>query len=73
MAETFNNIIVTIAKDIDRKIIHTDTSYKDSLQDSVLNSFYLKLGTEEEFISVINEMKTNKSTSPNYIPMQILK
>ena len=73
MAETFNNIIVTIAKDIDRKIIHTDTSYKDSLQDSVLNSFYLKLATEEEFISVINEIKTNKPTGPNYIPMQILK
>ena len=31
MAETFNNFFMTIASDIDNKIIHTNTSYKDSL------------------------------------------
>ena len=31
MAETFNNFFVTIASDIDSKIIHTNTRYKDYL------------------------------------------
>ena len=73
MVETFNNFFVTIACDIDSKTIHTNTSYKDYLQGSVLNSFFLKPASEEEVISVINEMKTNKSTGPNSIPTQILK
>ena len=60
MAETFNNFFVTIASDIDNKIIHTNTNYKCYLQGSVVNSFFLKPATEKEVISVINEMKTNK-------------
>ena len=72
MAETLNNF-VTIAGDIDSKIIHTNTSYKDYLQRSVLNSFFLKPASKKEVLSVINEMKTNKSTGPNSTPTQILK
>ena len=72
MAETFNNFFVTIASDID-SIIHTDTSYKNYLQGSILNSFFLKPTTKKEVIPVINEMKTNKSTVHNSIPTQILK
>ena len=73
MAETSNNCFVTVERDIGSNIIHTNTSYKDYLQDSVLNSFFLKRATENKFISLINEMKTNKSTGPNSIPTQILK
>ena len=73
VAETCNNFFVTIASDIDSKIIHTNTSYKDYLQDSVLRSFYLEPATEKEVISVINEMKTKKSTVLNSIAEQILK
>ena len=73
MAETSNNCFVTIERDIGSNIIHTNTNYKDYLQDSVLNSFFLKRATKNEFISFINEMKTNKSTGPNSIPTQILK
>ena len=68
MTETFNNFFVTIASDIDSTIIHTNTSYKDYLQGSVLNSFFLKPASEKEVKSVINEMKTKKSTGPNSIP-----
>ena len=64
---------MTIASDIDRKIIHTNTSYKDYLQESVLKSFFLKPLSEKEVISVINEMKTNKSTGLNSTLTQILK
>ena len=46
---------------------------KDYLQGSILNSFFLKPAFEREVISVIDEMKTNKSTGPNSIPTQILK
>ena len=35
MTETFNNFVTT-ASDIDSKIVHTNTSYKDYLQGSVL-------------------------------------
>ena len=73
MAETFNNFFVKIASDIDSKIIHTNTSYKHYLQDSASNSFFLKPATEKEVISVINKMKTNKSTGPNSISTHILK
>ena len=37
------------------------------------NSFFLKPATEKDVISLINEMKTNKSTGLNSITTQILK
>ena len=73
MTETFNNFFVTIASEIDSKIIHTNTSSKDYFPGSVLDSFFLKPASKKEVISVINEMKTNKSTSPSSIPTQIIK
>ena len=54
MAQTFHNFFVTIACDIDNKIIHTNTNYEDFLQDSVL----------KPVISVNNEVKTNKLIDP---------
>ena len=68
MAETFNNFFLKIASDINSKIIHTNTNYKDYLQGSILNPFFLKPATKKEVISVFNETKTNKSTGPNSIP-----
>ena len=73
MAKTTNSFFVTMTSDTDSKIIHTNTSYKDYLQGSVLNSFFLKPASEKEVISVMDEMETNKSTGPNSIPTQILK
>ena len=49
MAETFNNFLVTIASDRDSKIIHTNTNYKDFLQDSVPNSFFLMPATTKAY------------------------
>ena len=73
IAETFNNFSIIIASDIDSKTIHTNTNYKVGLQDSELNSFFIKLATEKEVISVFDETKINESTGPNSIPTQILK
>ena len=73
IAETFNNFSIIISSDIDSKTIHTNTNYKDGLQDSELNSFFIKLATEKEVISVFDETKINESTGPNSIPTQILK
>ena len=50
MAETFNNFLVTIASDIDSKTIHTNTNYKDYLQGSVFNSFFVRPAREKEVI-----------------------
>ena len=36
MAEKFNNFFVTITRDVDSKIIHTITSYKDYVQENTL-------------------------------------
>ena len=69
MSETFNNTFVTIARDIDSKIILlpiTTIIYK--ALESVFNLFFLKPATEKEVISVINDMKINKSTGPKSIP-----
>ena len=48
MAETFNNFFVTIASDIDSKLIRTNTSYKDYLQGSIPKSFFLKPASDKE-------------------------
>ena len=50
--ETF--LYLAIPRDIDSKIIHTNTSYKGYLQGSLLKSFFLKPATKKEVISVIN-------------------
>ena len=42
LADSFNNFFVTIAENIDKKIIHTNANYKDYLENSVTNSFFLK-------------------------------
>ena len=60
MTETFNNFFLKIARDKDSKIIHANTNYKDYLQDSVLNSFFLNPAID-------------KSTGPDSILVQILK
>ena len=39
IAETFNNFFVTIAGDIDSKIVHTDINYKYYLHTLYLNRF----------------------------------
>ena len=59
MAETFNNFFMKIASDINSKIIHTNTNYKDYLQGSIISPFFLKPATKKEVTSVFNEMKTN--------------
>ena len=73
MADSFNNFFVTIAENIDKNIIHTNANYKDYLENSVTNSFFLKPTIEEEVNSIIKQMKTNKAISQNSIPTKILK
>ena len=73
LADTFNNFFVTIAENIDKKIIHTNTNYIDYLKNSVTNSFFLKQINKGEVNSSINQMKTNKAVGPNSIPTKILK
>ena len=73
MTEAFNIFFVTIDRNIDSKIIHTNSNYKDYLQDPVLNSFFINPATAKEVISAFNEMETKKTTGFNSIPTQILK
>ena len=73
LADSFNNFFVTIAENIDKKIIHTNANYKDYLENSVTNSFFLKPTNKEEINSIIKQMKTNKALGPNSIPTKLLK
>ena len=73
MADSFNNFFVTIAENIDKNIIHKNANYKDYLENSVINSFFLKPNKEEEVSSIIKQIKTNKAIGPNSIPTKILK
>ena len=73
LADSVNNVFVTIAENIDKNIIHTNANCKDYLENSVTNSFFLKPTSEEEVNSIIKQMKTNKAIDPNSIPTKILK
>ena len=58
---------MTIAENIDKNI-HKNANYKDYLENSVINSFFLKPNKEEEVSSIIKQIKTNKAIGPNSIP-----
>ena len=73
LVDSFNNFFVTIAENIDKNIIHTNANYKDYLENSVTNSFFLKPTNEEEVDSIIKQMKINKAIGPNSIPTKKLK
>ena len=73
LTDSFNNFFVTIAKNINKKIIHTNANYRDYLGNSVTNSFFLKPTNEEKVNSIIKQMKTNKAIGPSSIPTKILK
>ena len=73
LADSFNNFFVAVAENIDKNIIHTNANYKDYLENSVTNSFFLKPTNEEEVNSIIKQMKTNKAIGPNSIPTKVLK
>ena len=72
LTDSFSNFFVTIAKNINKKIIHTNANYKDYLGNSVTNSFFLK-PTNEKVNSIIKQMKTNKAIGPSSIPTKMLK
>ena len=73
LADSFNNFFVTIAENIDKNIIHANANYKNYLENSVTNSFFLKPTNKEEVSSIIKQIKTNKAIGPNSIPTKILK
>ena len=73
LTDFFSNFFVTIAKNINKKIIHTNANYRDYLGNSVTNSFFLKPTNEEKVNSIIKQMKTNKAIGPSSIPTKILK
>ena len=71
ISEAFNKFFSTIAKDIDNKIIHTNTTHKDYLNASIVNSFFLTPTNDEEVESLIKEMNTSKSYN-NYRPILLI-
>ena len=74
MTDSFNNFFLSIAGNIDNKIIHANSNHKDYLENSVSNQFILfKPTSEEEVTSIIKQMKTNKALGTNSIPTKILK
>ena len=57
---------MTIAENIDKKIIYTNANYKDYLENSIINVLFLKSTKEEKVSSTIKQMKTNKALGFKY-------
>ena len=64
---------MTIAENINKIIIHSNANYKDDLENSAINSFFLKLTNEKEVNSTIKQRKTNKALGLNSISTKIPK
>ena len=74
MAEHFINYFSIIAKNIDAKIVPTNTNYKDYLRDfNSTKTFFLEPVTPEEVKDYISTLNTCKSSEPYSIPSSMLR
>ena len=73
IANEFNNLFNSIATKIDSKIIHTKTTFQDTLKNPNEKSFFIHPTTKEEIEDNIKLLNDHKTTGPNSIPTQILK
>ena len=64
---------MTVAENIDIKIIHTDANCKECLENSIINSSFLKPTNQEEVNSTIKRTKINKALGPNIIRTKMPK
>ena len=73
IAEEFNNFFSSVGSTISSKIPGCKSNFKDFLGDKVMNSFFLRYTDEDEILKIIKNLKSNKSSGPNSIPIHILK
>ena len=73
IAEEFNTFFNAIAGKIDEKLIPASYQYQTALNEPNQNTMTLLPTTEDEIKSIIKELKANKTTGPNSIPIKILQ
>ena len=73
VAEHFNEFFTNIASKIDSKIVPSNTTYQNYLNNPHENSFFLSPTTKNEIQDFLSTMKSNKAHGPNSIPITILK
>ena len=73
IASEFNKHFTSIAKQIEEKLIKPKHKYSEYLKNPNANSFFISSTNSDEVLSVIKELKNNKSTGPSSIPSKFLK
>ena len=73
IAEEFNNFFSSVGSKISSKIPECKNNFKYFVGDKVMNSFFLRYTDKDEILKIIKNLKSNKSSGPNSIPIQILK
>ena len=71
IASEFNKRFTSIAKQIEEKLIKPEHKYSEYLKNPNANSYFPT--NSDEVLSVIKELKNNKSTGPSSIPSKFLK
>ena len=72
-ASEFNKYFTSIARQIEETLIKPKHRYSEYLKNPNANSFFISSANSNEVLSVIKELKNNKSTGPCSIPSKFLK
>ena len=68
-----NKHFTSISKQIEEKLMKPKHRYSEYLKNPNANSFFISPTNSDEVLSVIKELKNNKSTGPPSIPSIFLK
>ena len=69
----FNNCYGSIAEKTKQKIVNTDHTFQEYLQNPSRNSIYIAPTTTAEVGKIINSLNESKASGPNSIPVNFLK
>ena len=73
IASEFKKHFTSIARQIEEKLIKPKHKYSEYLKNPNANSFFISPTNSDAVLSVIKELKNNKSTGPSSIPCKFLK
>ena len=73
IAEELNKHFISIANNIEKKLIKPNCDYSKFLKNPNKDSFFITPTSKEEVASIIKTFKNNKSSGPFSIPIKFLK
>ena len=69
----FNKRFISIAKQIEKKLIKLKHKYSEHLKNPNANYFFISPTNSDEVLLTMKELKNHKSTGPSSIPSKFLK